>query len=88
MGNIVFARGVSHRKGSGTVKNGEKPFGTIPTGYRPSEATYVTVNGSSANRANIQINPDGTITVKGEPGGTSSTANPYIVLDGAWWSIN
>ena len=74
-------QGVSSSK-SGSIKDGDHPFGLIPASYRPRSVTYATVNGQAERSVNIQVNPSGTINVKGTPGGG------YVAADGCWWFID
>ena len=80
IGNRVFAQGTA-LKSSGNCAADDKPFGTIPVGYRPNATSYATVVCAGNITANLQMNASGTINIKGAPTGNT----PWVCLDDVSW---
>ncbi|MEY9862064.1 hypothetical protein ABH935_007708 [Catenulispora sp. GAS73] len=66
--------------------NGSVAF-TLPVGYRPSTTKYVPVDMCGATNGRLIIHTDGTVVVQQESS-TSTNANCFTSLDGAWFVLN
>lgn len=62
-GNVVTATYFNSGTDSGTLKSSWTVIGTIPTGYRPTDSMYTTVNHANSHNVTVglQFHSDGTV---------------------------